>query len=214
VKWLYLHWSHVFGYRIDWGSVPVAIGSVLTGTSLLLAFHILLQDRRKEEREQARQVACWAEYVNLYHHLGKPDRRVSVYNWSSGPIYRACLIVTRGTRSWENWGFCNRWQKTIFPLRPGDDMVSRLLPGEHASVRIPYDVIYGVHERWGTLVTVYLIFIDAFGRDWTKQVSKYNWERTGLTAGVIYGNDCETKFLIPVPLNREGYTRPRHTKQR
>src|SRR5664280_103403 len=94
------------------------------------------------------------------------------------------------------------------PLRPGDATVSRLLPGEHASVRIPYDVVYGVHEPLGTLVTVHLTFIDAFGRDWTKQVPKHTWERTRLTAGVIYGNDNGTRSLIPVPLNREGYTRP------
>ena len=58
LKWLYLHWSHVFGYRIDWGSVPAAIGSILTGGSLLLGFYILFRDRRKEERAQASRVGC------------------------------------------------------------------------------------------------------------------------------------------------------------
>ncbi|HXC79250.1 MAG TPA: hypothetical protein VNU19_19630, partial [Candidatus Acidoferrum sp.] len=42
--------------HIDWGNVPAWVASILTGGSLLLGFYILLRDRRKEERRQARRI--------------------------------------------------------------------------------------------------------------------------------------------------------------
>jgi hypothetical protein len=44
---------------IQWGTAPAAVGSILTGFSLLLGFSILWRDRRKEERRQAAQLSCF-----------------------------------------------------------------------------------------------------------------------------------------------------------
>ncbi|MFD6329466.1 hypothetical protein ACFWGI_07815 [Streptomyces niveus] len=46
---------------LDWGTVPTWLSSFLTGGSLLLGFHILLRDRKKEERSEALKVVCWRE---------------------------------------------------------------------------------------------------------------------------------------------------------
>ncbi|MFC8095260.1 hypothetical protein [Streptomyces sp. NPDC057301] len=41
---------------VDWGNVPAWCSSILTSGSLTLGFYILLRDRRKEERAEARKL--------------------------------------------------------------------------------------------------------------------------------------------------------------
>jgi hypothetical protein len=48
--------THLFGYRIDWGSVPAWLGAILTPLSVYVAFQALRHTRRLSESEQARAV--------------------------------------------------------------------------------------------------------------------------------------------------------------
>ncbi len=41
---------------VDWGTVPAWASAILTSGSLLLGFYILLRDRRKEEKGEARKL--------------------------------------------------------------------------------------------------------------------------------------------------------------
>jgi hypothetical protein len=47
---------------IEWGTVPAWVSAFLTGGSLLLGFYILLRDRRKEERAEARKLVFSVEW--------------------------------------------------------------------------------------------------------------------------------------------------------
>ncbi|MEW1548300.1 hypothetical protein [Streptomyces tsukubensis] len=68
---------------LDWGTVPTWISSLLTGGSLLLGFHILLRDRKKEERSEGLKVVCWHEYDSdisgtwTVHVLNTADRPIT-----------------------------------------------------------------------------------------------------------------------------------------
>ncbi|WP_327349690.1 hypothetical protein OG772_20635 [Streptomyces sp. NBC_01321] len=44
---------------IDWGTVPAWFSAVLSGGSVLLAFYIILRDRKKAEQADAMKVICW-----------------------------------------------------------------------------------------------------------------------------------------------------------
>ncbi|MEU7662466.1 hypothetical protein [Streptomyces lincolnensis] len=46
---------------LEWGTVPAWLSAVLTGGSLLMGFHILLRDRKKDERNEALKIVTWAE---------------------------------------------------------------------------------------------------------------------------------------------------------
>ncbi|MFD7403022.1 hypothetical protein ACFV7R_10180 [Streptomyces sp. NPDC059866] len=41
---------------VDWGNVPAWCSAILTSGSLMLGFYILLRDRRKEEKAEARKL--------------------------------------------------------------------------------------------------------------------------------------------------------------
>src|SRR5712692_4417135 len=45
---------------VNWGDVPAWAGAFLTSSSLILAFYILLRDRRTNERSQVERIGVWA----------------------------------------------------------------------------------------------------------------------------------------------------------
>lgn len=51
-------WQPFGGHHVDWGNLATWFGALLTGLSLLLAFYIILRDRRRADRSQADQIAC------------------------------------------------------------------------------------------------------------------------------------------------------------
>jgi hypothetical protein len=76
---------------IDWGNAPAWTSSILTSGSLGLGFYILLRDRRTSEREQARKVTVWYEYMSngygvcyVHNASDQPIRNVSVLAQSTG----------------------------------------------------------------------------------------------------------------------------------
>jgi len=71
--------------HIDWGNVPAWVASILTGGSLLLGFYILLRDRRKEERRQARRIVIQIRMTPIQ---GDPNSQVklTLRNTSDQPI--------------------------------------------------------------------------------------------------------------------------------
>ncbi|WP_143548831.1 hypothetical protein [Rhodococcus sp. ACPA1] len=85
---------------VDWGNIPAWIGSILTGGSLLLGFYILLRDRWKEEKEQAKQL--------LIRRIRKSKKRegydylLVITNTSELPFYdvSGTLFFTGPNWSW------------------------------------------------------------------------------------------------------------------
>lgn len=71
--------------QVEWGNVPAWLGTILSTGSVLLAFYIILRDRRKAEREQIAQVI-----VIMRRRFSKAERRyrdITIINGSDQPIY-------------------------------------------------------------------------------------------------------------------------------
>lgn len=93
-------WSHFNGVKIEWGTIPAAVSSLLTAGSLMLGFYILLRDRRHKEEEQARKVSVWltSNHQERWHpsrgpYKGKFDVLVAVNNSSTAVIRRVMLHI-------------------------------------------------------------------------------------------------------------------------
>ena len=76
---------------VRWGDVPTWLSSIMTGGSLLLGFYILLRERRKNEEEQARKLACWFDLdvsavVQHPNSLANYVYMVILHNYSTAPI--------------------------------------------------------------------------------------------------------------------------------
>jgi hypothetical protein len=100
---------------MDWGTVPTWVSAFLTGGSLLLGFYILLRDRRKEERAEARKL------VFSVHWEGNGSHTVRVTNVSE----RAFLYV--GLFNGDQWeySFGNSEYEGDGPMHAGEYRVYR-----------------------------------------------------------------------------------------
>ncbi|MEU8034501.1 hypothetical protein AB0C13_39070 [Streptomyces sp. NPDC049099] len=77
---------------MDWGTVPAWVSAIGTSGSLLMGFHILLRDRKKEERQEANKVICWLDPGP--HQIGQPDSyTISVLNASERPISNVFTLI-------------------------------------------------------------------------------------------------------------------------
>src|SRR5450759_1590275 len=54
--------------RLDWGNVPAWTGSILTSLSLVLAFSILIRDRKRTTRNQIDRIGVWTTHEHETHH--------------------------------------------------------------------------------------------------------------------------------------------------
>ncbi|MFE6152374.1 hypothetical protein [Streptomyces sp. NPDC057889] len=103
---------------LEWGTVPAWLSSMLTGGSLLLGFHILLRDRRKEERNEALKVVTWWE-------RDANDEasfiRIHVRNTADRPILYVDGLYERVD------GSIGRWPSDV-PMVPKDEEVSLEVP--------------------------------------------------------------------------------------
>ncbi len=70
--------------RLDWGNVPAWVGSILTGTSLLIAAFSYRRSVMDKERDQASKVAAWIALVNEDGHR---KRVLRISNGSDASIY-------------------------------------------------------------------------------------------------------------------------------
>ncbi|MGY1710851.1 hypothetical protein ACI8AC_15205 [Geodermatophilus sp. SYSU D00758] len=148
--------SHINGHKIDWGSVPVWVGAVLTGGSLLLGFYLMLRDRRMDEQEQARMLACYLTNIN-------EEPAIALHNAST--INVTSVTVT-------GYAYPRGLGRTFAALRSRGDFfghVDEIEPGRKIvkAVRVyggDKDVvdwsIYNERTR--------LQFIDGYGNSWTR----------------------------------------------
>ncbi len=71
---------------LDWGTVPAWASAILTSGSLFLGFYILLRDRRKEEKEEARKLVFSVRMSDHRHVVlvtnvsDRPFLSVSMFN--------------------------------------------------------------------------------------------------------------------------------------
>ncbi len=71
---------------IDWGSAPAWVSSILTSGSVTLAFYVILRDRRREEFNEAKQIACWRVWTETECHT-------HVYNIGEKAVTDLHLLV-------------------------------------------------------------------------------------------------------------------------
>lgn len=86
-----LHWHHLWGYSIDWGSVPAWLGSVLTAASVWFALFIIRRDKRAAEYEQIMRLVVRHEYGDVRVH--KYTDAITVLNSSDRPFYSLELTL-------------------------------------------------------------------------------------------------------------------------
>jgi hypothetical protein len=70
--------------QVKWGDVPAWVGSILTGTSLLIAALSYRRSVLDKEREQASKVAAW---IALVEEDGQRKRVLRISNGSDASIY-------------------------------------------------------------------------------------------------------------------------------
>lgn len=87
-----------------WGTVAQWAGSVLSGGSLILAFYIILRDRRSIEEAQARKLIV--RTVQAYKKRDGYNQLLVIQNTAEQPFYDV------GTTLWGfNLRFPNRWRQ-------------------------------------------------------------------------------------------------------
>jgi hypothetical protein len=130
---------------LDWGNVPAWVGSLLTGSSLLIAaltYRRSVAERAREqsdrERSQAANVSAWV--VNI--------RRAQVRNGNDVAVVIQAFFEEDG-------------------LLAASDQVT-LAPGETHALRLPPEY-ERVAERSGRLALVpSLVLVDSAGRSWLR----------------------------------------------
>ena len=143
------------------------LGSILTGGSLLLAFSILIRDRKKAEQQQAAKVTCWIE-----PDLSRPE--AIVYNHSDEPVIKSRIIALPKLRLQRDWDSLSevvarsesveRARMTHFS-RPFilDNERPWLKAGKHASTIMLIENGLEVYDA-------FLEFHDTSGRKWIREV--------------------------------------------
>ncbi len=76
---------------LDWGSVPAWLGSILTGSSLVIAALAYRRSVLDKEREQAAKITAWFE-------LTERGPIVRLRNSSDGAIYEVLISVGLGIK--------------------------------------------------------------------------------------------------------------------
>lgn len=81
--------------QVQYGPLSAWVGSLLTGCSLLLGFYILLRDRCKEERAQARQVTTDLSSTTTYYDTGPINStELQIHNGSTSAIFDVEFVLT------------------------------------------------------------------------------------------------------------------------
>ncbi|MFF1470114.1 hypothetical protein [Streptomyces mirabilis] len=144
---------------LEWGTVPAWLSSFLTGGSLLMGFHILLRDRKKEERNEALKVVIWA---------GRDANdegsfiRIHVRNTADRPILYVDALYERVD------GSIGRWHSDV-PM---------VLKDEEMSLEVPR------YMDGSRTIARGISFQDSDGFRWVKDISSHDvyrqsWLRRG-----------------------------------
>lgn len=123
----------------DWGTVPTWASAILTSGSLILGFYILLRDRRKEEKEEARKLV----FSMNTPQAGAPHV-IRVINVSDRPFLSVGMFNA------------DQWRTD---QHAGDDPEGPLLPGQSREY---------MHDGPGSSAVLAARFQDADGQNWVK----------------------------------------------
>ncbi|MFE6903593.1 hypothetical protein ACFVFJ_43340 [Streptomyces sp. NPDC057717] len=129
---------------LEMGTLPTWISAFLTGGSLLMGFHILLRDRRKEEREQAVGIVCWID-------RGSDENTVHILNTTARPISHAGVFVQIGVGE----GPGDIWGMSSIVAAGSDEI--------HTFPRRSDD-----NEK---LIPTIVLFTDSHGIEWVRHLS-------------------------------------------
>jgi hypothetical protein len=177
---------------LDWGNVPQWVSGILSSLSLLVAFYIILRERRKDESEQARKVLAWLRTEPVDSPLRIPIPvwdlggarygelvtssviKIHIYNSSNAHVAALeAFVLPTSTSSFGDWvlrRFLNGGSKGDVDKQilsgavgiTGLDEEGFLAPGRSASLSYPAQV--GRFDLW-------LRFSDGNGRVWQRRVS-------------------------------------------
>ncbi|MEV1142469.1 hypothetical protein [Micromonospora sp. NPDC049799] len=73
--------------KVEWGTVPAGVGSILTGVSLLIAALAYRHARADARKSQAKQVSAWLEGLDSR----KGSVRLAARNASDLPVYQLTI---------------------------------------------------------------------------------------------------------------------------
>lgn len=111
--------SHIFWHEVQWGNVPSWISGVLSSISIVLAFYILLRDRRKAEREQVYRLVVVVERKSVRQH--NLTHHITLINSSDQPFYnlssRVCKMDNKEARRKGYAPTPNQWWKYKLYIR-------------------------------------------------------------------------------------------------
>jgi hypothetical protein len=161
--------------NLEWGSVPIWIGTIVASTSALLAVVSYRRSVRDKEREQASKVSAWAtlEGISLDIREGNVasmpfEYQTTIYiaNRSDGPIYD--VEVTHPYLSQLSASEIPPGKTGTAKARFTDPTMTNVTwtqrPGG-ADGEDEYDVSVEVRGRWTQPA---VIFTDALGRRWER----------------------------------------------
>jgi hypothetical protein len=169
-------------HKIQWGDVSGWFSGVLTALSLLLAFYLLLQNRRRDESRQADEVTSWYEESPLGrsdetgHHVWQTN--VSLRNNSSHPISKVAMAARRYEKRRDIEPLFPRLKGNALSVavqdiidRPGT-MTSRRVLGNHGRVAeqttVSREMDFDNLEARNFRIEVF--FNDARGKTWAINV--------------------------------------------
>lgn len=79
----------LFGW--DYGTVP----AWFSGSSLFLALYIILRDRKKAEKEQARSLVCWVDVAQTRDDETRFfNNKITIHNTGARPILIPKIVIT------------------------------------------------------------------------------------------------------------------------
>lgn len=173
-----MHLPHIPWHSVEWGNVPSWISGVLSSVSILLAFYIILRDRRKVEREQVNKLVVIVERRSI-----KRDRlthHISLINSSTQPFYDVsswvCRIDNKEGRRRQYAPTPNQWWKYRLYIRRlrwsaikgGRDSVAVMQGSEHVRILRPDDeATIGVNTAvYPGNYRLLIDCMDAAGRYW------------------------------------------------
>jgi hypothetical protein len=168
---------------LDWGNVPAWTGSVLTGSSLLIAANTYRLSVRDRVRQQASKIAAW---VSTTSEDGRARAHLTFANNSDMPVYLVDVqLRTSGPRPEGIYGALpsEKHAESADVVPPGG-LPARELEYESADViEVEFTDASGlvwVRDDWGRLTQKQVTYtrgsLDPRGPDW-QTLGETRWRR-------------------------------------
>lgn len=205
-----------------WGTAGQWFSGLASGGALALGFYIMLRDRRKEERAQARLITCWREpempvadadgdatYPGLIHITNHSTR--PIYDITAKPLlvswseYRRRVAnvpaIGKPKFSEEEWKSpSGKLYSFAFSTIKIANKGRLLEPEKSLAAEFSAPTTARYYD-------VIVEFTDAEGLTWSRNVDTSNLRRTGGRRALHYSDGLEPKRRTPVDALREARDR-------